>query len=356
MVYGNKSKPREKETKSQSTIDMEGKRPLVLVYLLTFTRSTNMTPLLWSDLFSFASQILPRRIRYQFTASDLPPYPVANNQSCSVLTYNVNYDSPNQNRSVSDKILAAITQSEADIVLLQETNQVWEELLSKADIAGSTRYQHHCFHHPNKDKKERSASGSAILSRYPITDVKICNFYSEDHPQLSGSVFPAMVASIQDTPIGTLEVANIHLRPPLELDGSATFSTARTTGPIREAEIAQLLQQNQRKRLDIVAGDFNEQDGADALRLLCTDKGSDNIMVDALQEHVPTNKETHRWPFGRFLTMHKRLDHICYRQSTLKCIGCGVLSGYESGASDHQPVLAKFAKLPFRPDISQSIR
>ena len=31
-----------------------------------------------------------------------------------------------------------------------------------------------------------------------------------------------------------------------------------------------------------------------------------------------------------------------YRAAVLRCVGCGVITGYEMGASDHQPVLSRF--------------
>ena len=117
-------------------------------------------------------------------------------------------------------------------------NKAWEELLM--ELLCSTKYPHYCFHHP-EENIDRAASGMAILARYPIRNVATTKFYSENDTLLSGSVFPALTASIEGTPLGNLEVANVHLRPPLELDGSATFSTARTTGPIREAEVKELL-------------------------------------------------------------------------------------------------------------------
>ena len=83
---------------------------------------------------------------------------------------------------------------------------------------------------------------------------------------------------------------------------------------------------------------------------------------DALH-HVPRRKETHTWPFGNMLTLRKRLDHLLWSNTSpltstiddddddiklkLKCLHCGVLTGYEEGASDHQPVLARFAIVKF---------
>ena len=87
---------------------------------------------------------------------------------------------------------------------------------------------------------------------------------------------------------------------------------------------------------DLVAGDFNEADGSAALATLAAAG-----FGDALAEWVPRRKETHLWPLARGLTLRKRLDHVAYRTARLACVGCGVLSGFEEGASDHQPVLAR---------------
>jgi endonuclease/exonuclease/phosphatase (EEP) superfamily protein YafD len=75
-------------------------------------------------------------------------------------------------------------------------------------------------------------------------------------------------------------------------------------------------------------------------------------------QYVPKRKETHTWPFMKNMwTLRKRLDHVLWRDDLLsvtnregttksmlrlKCLGCGVLTGYETGASDHQPVLSRF--------------
>jgi endonuclease/exonuclease/phosphatase family metal-dependent hydrolase len=288
----------------------------------------------FTDLANFVSQIVPRPfVCYHFVPSDLP-IPVLQEGKkkeqrhfVDVLTYNVNYESFTQDRC-ADQIIDAIQSSNADVVFLQETNAAWEER-----ICESTQYPHSYFRHPAPN--ERPAGGTAILSRFPIHNTSVLHFQDQVG---ADSVFPACTATINQTPLGTLRVANVHLRPPLELDGSATLSTARTTGPIRDAEVAELLKKC--PQLDLVVGDFNEGDGSNALTRLESQTG----MRDALQEFVSCSKETHRWPFGRYLTMRKRLDHITYG-SRLQCVGCGVLTGYEVGASDHQPVLARFVLL-----------
>jgi endonuclease/exonuclease/phosphatase (EEP) superfamily protein YafD len=125
---------------------------------------------------------------------------------------------------------------------------------------------------------------------------------------------------------------------------------------------------SQQYNLDIIAGDFNEGDEAKALTYLTKTLGYSN----ALQMHVPKHKETHTWPFicirnnnNWLVVLRKRLDHILWYNSPilpvmsntedgtdvvleeynarLQCIGCGVMTGYEDGASDHQPLLSRFA-------------
>lgn len=171
-------------------------------------------------------------------------------------------------------------------------------------------------------------------------------------------------------PTVTINIANVHLRPPVELDGSAWLDTARKTEPIRINEVKELIQstaasvtsqlatigiESEQSTLTIIAGDFNEGDNAGSLSYLVS-----LGYTDALQQYVPRRKETHTWPFIKNLwTLRKRLDHILWHNGPLtatcndqkrmgynvelKCISCGVITGYENGASDHQPVLARFA-------------
>lgn len=69
--------------------------------------------------------------------------------------------------------------------------------------------------------------------------------------------------------------------------------------------------------------------------------------VDAVEQHVPPEVETHRWPlvvrpplFN--IWMKNRLDHVLYDSCVFTALDCVVMSGYATGASDHQPVLAAF--------------
>ena len=354
------------------------------------------------DLIALLKQLIPSPINffnsYYFSPSDLPQT-VANVDgdddyaTIDVLTYNINnvaIKCCNRRR----RIRHAICSSGADIVLLQETNPAWEAYLLQEEENESriaTQYRYCYFHHPNAIT-DRAAGGIAILSRYPLHDnkVHILNFITD----VDGSVFPALMCSLH-IPLGkyysvAIKIANVHLRPPVELDGTAKLDTARITEPVRLQEVKELIRRsstacyyntsfsssnstmttnqiNSRQyNLDIIAGDFNEGDEANALTYLTKTLGYNN----ALQTHVPTRKETHTWPFicirnnNWLVVLRKRLDHILWHNrpiltvmsndnvggnvvmeeysAKLQCIGCGVLTGYEDGASDHQPVLSRF--------------
>ena len=322
------------------------------------------------DVIAFTNQFFPHPIallrNYHFTPSNLVIKPSLSSRqhllkTIDILSYNVNneaaYDEKKRRR-----ILRAIFSSKAHIILLQETNSTWEKLLR--DDAVRLNFVHSYFHHPGQN--DRKAGGSAILSQFPLDAEKIEMFDFSD--QTSGSVFPAVLCCVsipvEMFPVEqhlkgsdaisfvTITVANVHLRPPVNLDGSAWLDTARKTEPIRICEVKELINRSQKSKrmIDIIAGDFNEGDNGGAIRYLIKEG-----FKNAVSRYVPRSKETHRWDFFRsFWQLRKRLDHILWRGNaslsrsennkfTLDCINCGVLSGYENGASDHQPILSRFA-------------
>ena len=291
-----------------------------------------------------------------------------------ILSYNINNVAVH-NKFRRRRILHAIFSSGARILLLQETNSQWEEELVSVQKKDDL-YRYSYFHHPGRD--DRAAGGIAILSQFPLEDVRVVDFSK----QVPGSVFPALVCGVK-LPIRhqwgesaithdlTINIAVVHLRPPVELDGTAWLDTARITAPIRLREVQELMsrtsviekaggggeRQQERLSLHIIAGDFNEGDDSEAMTHL-TNLGYTN----ALRTYVPRWKETHTWPFMRnWLLLRKRLDHVLWRDGPLfgtvangcgiemecsvklQCIGCGVVTGYEVDASDHQPILSRFA-------------
>ena len=81
---------------------------------------------------------------------------------------------------------------------------------------------------------------------------------------------------------------------------------------------------------------------ADKMHRACESKNQTLKIIRTL--HSPDMQETHRWPFSFGTVLRKRLDHITYQPESLECLGCGVLTGFETGASDHQPVMARFVR------------
>lgn len=275
-----------------------------------------------NDIADYSWQLCPSLRSYSFCAADLPATPAPH---LDLLTYNVEVFAASS-KSKAKRILDAIVEAEADICLLQETSPKWEALISVHEGIRN-RYHHTSFQHPTG---LHFAGGFAVLSKYPLSGVRVVTLQ-----QVPGSIFPFVVGSVI-TPVGELQWSNVHLRPPLEMKGGANLSTARRTGEVRSAEAHQLMLHCVAP--DLVAGDFNEQDGGHALAYLKT-RG----LSDALAEHVPRHKETHNWPHGKF-TLKKRLDHILYSAREWVCVGCGVVTGFETNASDHQPVLARFRR------------
>jgi hypothetical protein len=143
-------------------------------------------------------------------------------------------------------------------------------------------------------------------------------------------------------------MANVHLRLPLELDGTPQLDTGRITGRVQLVEEMELIVRapsgykvnsfgppgekdggwncggteeaeadwdvRPRRRLDVIAGNFNEgdHDGGMALSHL-----ADIGYMNALHRYILKWKETHIWPFfnlGRggypLLFLRKRLNHV----------------------------------------------
>ena len=251
-----------------------------------------------------------------------------------VLTYNVNFALARRTE-LDDRgkcVIQAITESNADIVVLQETHAGFELFFRDAFVE---TYPHQYYHnHP-------AAGGQAFLSKFPFGEHKQIHVQKE----IEGSWFPINIMQVilpnSEKEERILQLVNVHLRPPVNPDGSAFIFTARNTNKYRLAEVQYLAEQlhwndEGLKYPTLILGDFNENDSSPALTYL------ENTfkMVDALKEYVPGNRETHRWRilYGYWL-LKKRLDHILYSED-IKCSDCHVIDGYEENASDHQPVLA----------------
>jgi len=235
-------------------------------------------------------------------AADLPPDVARLN----LLTYNVNYA-----LAGDEPTLGAVAQADADVVCLQETTPEWESIL-RANLA--RQFPHMEFKH------SPGAGGLGVLSKLPIESVQYL-------PPVSW--FPAARVVLM-TPLGRVQVLNVHLRPPIGNSGGVV-SGYFSTPPLRRSEIACFADSLDPSLPALVVGDFNEEEGGRALGWLRR-RG----IRSALPEFSPRAK-TWRWRTSVY-SLHRRYDHLCY-DSRLKPVRVEVRP---AGRSDHMPVFGTF--------------
>jgi len=237
-----------------------------------------------------------------------PRLPSPGQPHVTVLTYNVNFGIPGE-----AGVVETIRRAGADLVLLQETTSAWEEEL-RASLGAAYPWME--FRH------ERGAGGLAVLARRPF-EVK------EYLPAPSGW-FPA-VRLVARTPLGPIQVLNVHLRPPFGPEGYAS-GYIRSRG-VRRAEIAAYHARLDPRLPTVVAGDFNESEGGRAVRYL-----AERGFTTVLPAFDPRGT-TWRWPTS-LGTLRARLDHIAC-DGRLEPVAARILPG---GESDHLAVLATFVR------------
>jgi len=220
----------------------------------------------------------------------------------TVASYNINFGLAGD--PITLKAIAAI---DADLLLLQETTPEWEKHLRKRLGAD---YPYIGFRHCCR------AGGLAVLSRFPLED----GAYVEN-PEGWFPAWRVVVAS----PLGPIQVLNVHLRPPVS-DSGSWVSGYFNTDRFRLGEIDHFIAELQPDMPALVVGDFNEESG-DAMQRLY-DRG----MRDAVSELAPS-ADTWRWPLP-IGELSFTLDHLFY-SCELVAVRAEVL---KVGRSDHFPV------------------
>ncbi len=226
-----------------------------------------------------------------------------------VVSYNINWGSP-----APERVVEFLRSVDAGIVCLQETHPRWEALLTGrlADV-----YPHAKF------VTSGGAGGIALLSKHPLREVRAL--------EAEAGWFPALRAEV-DTPLGSVQVLTVHLRPPLSERGSATPSAMYQAPKIHRAEMAGFLAAMDRSRPLLIAGDFNEEEGSGAVRQLI-----DDGFTDALSLFDRTAR-TWEWPVVSGVAVRRRYDHIL-ANAPLRCVAARV---GDVQASDHYPVVAVY--------------
>ena len=236
---------------------------------------------------------------------DRMPIPLREKSSLRVMSYNVNFGVAGDPEAV-----AAIASAKPEIVLLQETNEVWEQTL----VAGLS-YKHHRFAPP----ENLPAGGMGVLSRYPIVSV-------DELPSVGGPFFAWRV--VVDAPSGRIQILNLHLRPPMS-DGGSWVVGFWSTRETRAQEIAWHMERLDPELPTLLVGDFNEEGDGRAMRY-----AADRGYIDAIAQFAG-KRQTWQWPVGS-LTIRFQLDHILYDRRFMAIAG-GIV---DAGNSDHKPIWA----------------
>jgi endonuclease/exonuclease/phosphatase (EEP) superfamily protein YafD len=242
----------------------------------------------------------------------IAPPPVPGAKQLRVMSYNVNFGIAGDASSI-----AAIEAAKADLVFLQETNDVWEQAM--VGTLGD-RYPHHRFDPPTG----WPAGGMGVLSRFPI--VKLETLVAPKAPFFAWRV-------VIDTPLGRIQVFNLHLRPPMS-DGGSWVVGYFSTRDDRLRELQYHLEALDPKLPALFVGDFNEERDGKAVSLL-VDRGFADAIGELLGE-----KRTWEWPVGG-MTLKFQLDHIMHDAHFVPVTAQIV----EAGRSDHKPIYADFERI-----------
>jgi endonuclease/exonuclease/phosphatase (EEP) superfamily protein YafD len=227
-----------------------------------------------------------------------------------VMTYNVNYG-----LAGDDATLDALEAGKADIVVLQETNEAWEQAIRKRF---SKRYPHMLFRHHNL------AGGLGVASRYPLTE-------KEHLAPVGEGWFPAWRLMV-DSPLGDLQLLVVHLRPQIS-DSGSVVSGYFSTPPVREEEMNAFFEAVEPGLPTIVAGDFNESASGRGIEVL-EQHGYKNALPE-FEGSAPT------WRWNTSVgVLSMQLDHLVYNEK-LQPLEVRVI---RDGRSDHMPVVGVFQR------------
>lgn len=228
------------------------------------------------------------------------------------MSYNVNFGIAGDPPTI-----AAIADAAADIVCLQETNEVWEHALVET-LGG--RFPHHRFRAP----PDWPAGGFGILSRHPIVRI-------DELPNVAGPFIAWRI--VLDTPLGRIQVLSLHLRPPMS-DGGSWVVGYFSTREVRVREVQYHLEALDRSLPTLIVGDFNEEADGLAVRYL-TDRG----YTDAITTHRG-NEPTWSWPVGS-MTLRFQLDHLLHDEQFV-AVAAHIV---DAGRSDHKPIWADLERI-----------
>ena len=222
-----------------------------------------------------------------------------------VATFNVE-----DGRHGDESTVAAIGKTGADLICLQEVTYDWEAVL-REQYADS--YPFMLF------RSSGGAGGLGVLSRFPLEEVSYLSSANGWHPawQLAA-----------DTPMGRVQILNLHLRALFSGEGNP-IESVMATGEDHHVEISGYHGQIEQDPPTLVMGDFNEDTDGDAVRYL-----ESLGYTNALPLYRPGQYTWRHGSVGNQLT--KTIDHIMFDHN-FEPLNAWVVN---QGKSDHIPVVA----------------
>lgn len=234
-----------------------------------------------------------------------------------IMSYNVNWGDNNFPITAPQKTSNTINSINADIVLLQEVTPFWQTYFKK-HLSALYPYQ--------LVKYDNNAGGLEVLSKFPIS--------TEEYRYTKIGWHPGWILKA-NTPYGVIQVANLHLTPPLISKKKPYFALGPYfhTPIIRKKEISYYYQFIQPNIPTVIAGDFNE--------------GSNGWVTQFLNQHGFSDaklkmgqQNTWYWNLG-LISLQRKLDHIFHNQSFIET-RAQVL---HEGASDHYPLVVDLKRV-----------
>lgn len=240
-----------------------------------------------------------------------------------VVTYNINWGESNWPILAPQTTLRAINNIKGDLLLLQEATPYWMHYFKEHLIS---TYPYQLF------KPKGNGGGLAILSKYPVT--------TKQYNHSSMGWHPGWIVDVK-SPLGLMQVANLHLSPPLISKANVSFSLSNyfADPEIHEKEVHFYYQYIKRNLPTVIAGDFNEGDNGFVSQYL-----NQQGFIDA-KPKSGMHLSTWSWKLGMF-TLGGKLDHIFYNQ-WLTATKVQVL--YD-GDSDHYPFFVDLKRSPSHPE------
>jgi len=228
-----------------------------------------------------------------------------------IVTYNINWGFVRP-----DEVADYLLREAADIVCLQETHRHWEAFL-KARF--SKEYAYMAFY------ESAAPGGIGIMSRYELQDAKLID--------PNEGWFPAVFVRAK-TPIGFVQILNVHLRPPLSEQGTVSLGAYFSADEVHCKELEELVAHTTGDEPLIILGDFNEDEGGKAMRQLVRSGFTDALSL------YDRYTNTWTWKTSVGIELKNRYDHVLYSRH----LACTAAKVTRVEASDHMPVVAVIVK------------